>query len=444
MESTSLAGARRIAPRVAALVRSDTGRAAGMAAAVMVANVVSLAFVVVFARLLGAAGYAALAALVSAFLILSVPGQALQATVARDVSHAAAEGDAQPAAAVWRWLRGLALVAVPVTAASVLGRDAIAAVVGVPEHEWAAAAALPAGCAWLMLSVVRGALQGLQRYGTVAASIIGEALARLATGIGLFALGGGVTGAFLGTLAGIVATAAVLMVPLQRAHGAHGGARPGEGLRRLVGAAWIPIAALALVALLQHVDVIVVKHLLADERAGAYAADAVAAKAIIWIAVGIGLYLLPEAARRTRAGLDARPVLVRSLAIVGAVALPMVALYTFAGEPVIRIAFGADLTDAVDALPWLAIAMTLMSGSYLAVQYLLAIAHVRFLVLLVAAAVAEPLVLLAIGANLTQIAIGIAALQAVLAVTLGGLALSTAHHPERVHIRDDEPPPAAL
>jgi O-antigen/teichoic acid export membrane protein len=435
MDSSSPAGEGRVGSRAVALVRSDTGRAAAMAAAVMVANVVSLVFVVVFARLLGASGYAALAALVSAFLILSVPGQALQATVARDVSHAAAEGDERPAAGVWRWLRGLAVVAVPITVASVLGRDLLAATIGVPEHEWAAAATLPAGCAWLMLSVARGALQGLRRYGLVAASVIGEAIARLATGIALFELGGGVTGAFLGTFASVAVTAAVLLVPLERAPGAHGGARPGEGLRRLVGGAWAPIVSLALVALLQHVDVIVVKHLFDDDEAGSYAADAVAAKGIIWIAVGLGLYLLPEAARRTRAGLDARPVLVRTLAIIALAAVPMVLLYTVAGEPVIRIAFGADLTGAVEALPWLGIAMTLMSCTYLAVQYLLAIASARFIVALVAAALAEPLVLMAIGADLTQIAIGLAGIQAALALVVGGLALSTAHHPERVAAR---------
>ena len=43
---------------------------------------------------------------------------------------------------------------------------------------------------------------------------------------------------------------------------------------------------------------IVVKHEVDGDAAGAYAVAAVAAKAIIWVAVGLGMYLLPEAARR--------------------------------------------------------------------------------------------------------------------------------------------------
>ena len=74
---------------------------------------------------------------------------------------------------------------------------------------------------------------------------------------------------------------------------------------------------LFLVAVLQNVDVILVKHTIGGDAAGAYAAAAVAAKAIIWVAIGVGLYLLPEATRAARAGEDPRPVLVRALGVVG-------------------------------------------------------------------------------------------------------------------------------
>src|SRR3954453_22930825 len=78
--------------------RSDTGRAAGLAAAVMAANFIALAYTIVFARVLHSDGYGSLAALVSTFLILSVPGSALQMTVAREVSRAVAAGEDPPAA----------------------------------------------------------------------------------------------------------------------------------------------------------------------------------------------------------------------------------------------------------------------------------------------------------------------------------------------------------
>ena len=47
---------------------------------------------------------------------------------------------------------------------------------------------------------------------------------------------------------------------------------------------------------------ILVKRQIGGDAAGAYAAAAVAAKAVVWVAIGIGLYLLPEATRAARHG----------------------------------------------------------------------------------------------------------------------------------------------
>ena len=45
-------------------------------------------------------------------------------------------------------------------------REPIAHLIGVPEHPWAAAAILPTGVLWMLLSIQRGALQGLHAYQT--------------------------------------------------------------------------------------------------------------------------------------------------------------------------------------------------------------------------------------------------------------------------------------
>jgi glycosyltransferase involved in cell wall biosynthesis/O-antigen/teichoic acid export membrane protein len=410
------------------LARSDTGRAAGLAAAVMAANLIALIFTIVFARVLHSSGYGSLAALVSTFLILSVPGSALQMTVAREVSRGVAEGERHPAAGVWGWLTTLGLVTLGATAVSILARDPIAKAIGVGDLPWAAAAAVPAGCLWLILSVQRGALQGLQRYRLVGASLIVEAAARLLAGLALVGAGMGVTGAFLGTAISVGTVALALSIPLLRAAGPHSQhhERP---LRDLIGRAWAPVAALSLIAVLQNVDVIVVKHVASETAAGAYAAAAVIAKGVIWVAVGLGLYLLPEAARRTRMGVDARPVLVRTLALVGMVAIPAFLLYVVAARPLLVTIFGSSYGRASGALPWLAIAMSLLACAYLSVQYLLALERANFLWALAVAAVAEPLVLQAIGSRITAVAVGLLAVQLVLAAIVLSLGFRSAASP---------------
>ena len=63
-----------------------------MGVAVIAQNVLALVFTIIFARLLGASGYGSLAVLVSAYIILMVPGSALQIAVAREVSGERAAG----------------------------------------------------------------------------------------------------------------------------------------------------------------------------------------------------------------------------------------------------------------------------------------------------------------------------------------------------------------
>ena len=97
-----------------------------------------------FARILGADGYGSLAALVSTFLILAVPGSALQVAVARETALGRLGGGAQLAATLARWRRMLLVACVAVSAVAVLLREQIAALLSVDEV-WAAAATLPTG-----------------------------------------------------------------------------------------------------------------------------------------------------------------------------------------------------------------------------------------------------------------------------------------------------------
>ena len=186
---------------------------------------------------------------------------------------------------------------------------------------------------------------------------------------------------------------------------------------------WAPVAALTLLFALQEVHIIVVKHVASGDDAGSYAVAAVAAKAIIWVAIGLGMYLLPEAARRARLGADARPILLRTLGLIGAAAVPMVLLYATLGRQLLSAIFGKDLTAASDALPWLGLAMTLLACAYLCALYLLALGRAAFIWILAAVALAEVVVLAAMGADLTGVAIALFCLQVVCATSMLTMAL---------------------
>src|SRR3954452_21157668 len=385
-----------------ALRRSESGKAAGLAAATLGNNAIQLLFTVVFPRLLGATGYGTLAALISAFLILLVAGQSVQVAAAREAALDRLGHPETVRATLRAWTHRLLLALVAVIAVSVLLRAQIAAAIGVDESPWGAAAILPTGVLWMLISLQRGALQGLREYAPVGASILLEGAGRLVCALVLFAFGLGVTGAMLGTPLAFALVAIGLEVVLHRRVGPIVDTGPAvRSLRGLIGDGWVPIVGLLLLAALQNMDVIVAKHQRLDEAAGSYAAAAVAAKSVVWVAIGIGLHLLPEATRRSAAGLDPRPVLLRALAILVAIAAPALLIFAAAPKLLLRLAFGPDLTLASGALIFLGAAMTLLAVAYLTVQYMVALGETRFLWVLAVIAVAEPVLLSATNFSVT-------------------------------------------
>jgi O-antigen/teichoic acid export membrane protein len=441
-------GRLTLPPALERLRSSDIAKVAGLAGAMIANNVVALGSTFVFARELD--DYGALGALISYLLILLVVGQALQVATAREgaLGHlGTGEGLLDT---VRSWTRTLVVVTAVLTVVSIVLQHPIAAAVGVKRYPWAAAAGIPAACLWLELSLLRGALQGVGDLKSVGISLVAEQGARLISGAILAAAWLGVTGAYLGSLISYVAISLYCWAALRRAvyapaaaeavseKGAQvppGAATPAAGIGAGAGApqrldlwahikrAWAPIAGLAVIAILQNIDLIAAKHQFVKDTASAYAATAVAAKVLIWVATGAGFYLVPEVSRRRAAGEDTRPVLVRSLAIVAVCAVPV--LLIFAGLPhlLLSLAFGSKRATASGSLLVLGLAFTVLATTYLAIQYLLALRRTWFLVPLAIVAVGEPLVLLQGPKQPSAFAAVVLAVQAVGAVVAFALAL---------------------
>ncbi len=418
----------RFEPHLSRVRGSETAKAAGLAGAMVANNVIALGSVIVFSRLLP--DYGSLAALVSYFLILAVAGYAMQVATAREAVLGHLGVGTGLAATIRTWTKSLLVFTAGMTVISILVRHPIAQAVGV-KQEWAAALGIPAGCLYLLLCIMRGVLQGLGDYRAVGISLVGEQATRLAIGGVLAAVGFGVTGAYIGTPLSFVAMMLYCAVPLRRRLGV---AKPGESaalsLWLHVRRAWVAIAALAVIAVLQNIDIIAAKHRFGTSLASSYSATAVAAKVLIWVAMGAGFYLVPEVARRRASGEDTRPVLARALAIIAVAAIPCLLIFAVASRLLIRLAFGANRLEAVNSLLILGVAFTLLAATYLAVQYLLALKRTWFLLAIGLVAVAEPIFLLQASRKPTGFAVVVLAVQLVGALFAFALAL-----------RPEKPPP---
>ncbi len=409
--------------RAASLRRSDAAPAAGLAAATIAQQGMAVVFTVIFTRILGTDGYGALAALVNFTVIMLVPGAALQVAAARQGTLGRLGAGGELAATLRRWTRHLLLGLFAIAVLSALARVPLAALVNVDEV-WAAAAVPVTAGMWLLVCVQRGLLQAAGAYRPVAASLAFEGAGRIAGSLVLAALALDVTGAYLGLLATYAVMALGLHRDLARRLGPPAMASAPHPLHALARTAAVPTVGLVLVAALQNVDVILARHALDSDTAGVYAATTVAAKFIVFVAIGVGLWVLPEATRRAAAGLDPRQVLWRALALIAALAVPALVAFALFPSTILRLAFGAQYGSGGVALLPLGVAFALLAFAYVAVQFLLGLHRRAFVGLLAAVAIAEPIVL--IGADsLEDFAGRVLLVQAVGAIALLTVAART-------------------
>ena len=390
----------------------------------MAANVLALVTTVALARALGTADYGELARMVSVFTILIVPATALQAAAARDMTLGRLGPASHAIATLQGWIARIMLITLAVLAICILLRYQLADLLQVSQP-WAAAMVIPSGFLWTALALQRGVLLGVGGYRPVAASLVGEQAFRLLFGLAAALLGAQVGLIFFCSVP--LATIPIILITgvlTRRRLGPSDHEPVRVGLRDLASRNPVPVAALTLFAVLQNADVIAVGHFFNTTISGAYAQAAVAAKGVVWIAIGLGLYLLPEAAREAAKGADARHLLTRTTGLLMLVAIPILAIFGFFPEQILTLVFGDQAKLAAPALPWLAGAMTCLSILYLSLQFLLALGRRSFLVVLTFGAVAVPSVVAIRDSSLESVAIGLLILDAVLASIMLAISFS--------------------
>ena len=390
----------------------------------MAANVLALVTTVALARALGTADYGELARMVSVFTILIVPATALQAAAARDMTLGRLGPASHAIATLQGWIARIMLITLAVLAVCILLRYQLADLLQVSQP-WAAAMVIPSGFLWTALALQRGVLLGVGGYRPVAASLVGEQAFRLLFGLAAALLGAEVGLIFFCSVP--LATIPIILITgvlTRRRLGPSDREPVRVGLRDLASRNPVPVAALTLFAVLQNADVIAVGHFFNTTISGAYAQAAVAAKGVVWIAIGLGLYLLPEAAREAAKGADARHLLTRTTGLLMLVAIPILAIFGFFPEQILTLVFGDQAKLAAPALPWLAGAMTCLSILYLSLQFLLALGRRSFLVVLTFGAVAVPSVVAIRDTSLESVAIGLLILDAILASIMLAISFS--------------------
>ncbi len=423
-------------------LRAGLLQAGPLAAAGVLANGASVVLTVALARVLSPHSYGVLNQLTGLYLILSMPGSAVVVAVVRRVTTWHEDGSGL---LVRRWAgrmhrQGSMLVlawAVLVFAS----RHGVAVLLN-QKSGIGIAAILTAAAFFVLLSLDRGLLQAHRSYQPLAVNLLVEMGVRVVAVLVLVLAGFGPSGAAVGVLIGEVVAAAHarwaavrvwsggVVRPLWATAGWVAAIRPdrvlgrgGSERRTVVLDLVVASVSLSMVAVLQNVDVLVVGR---DNptHSGAYAAVSVTSKAIVFGAIVLGGYLLPEAAIRWRQGGHALRQLAVVLLLLGVPSLLLLGLALAAPQQLLEIVFHHAYTSASDALAPLVVAMIMLSVSVVLTMYLLAVGRRWVCGVLVAGAVALTVAVLGVHGSPRATAFVDLGVQAiVLAVIVAGFAL---------------------
>jgi len=375
---------------------SGVFQAGPLAVGGLIANGLNIVATVVVARLLTTSQYGGIAQLLGLFFVLSMPGSALLVGVVRRITAMAAFGQDAEAHAWTTRLYRKAVVGVALwSVVSIAVEGPLSHALRLPDDGAVAFTMIAAGF-WLLLCIDRAILQSHRRYAGLGLSLIIEIGVRTVLVLTFAESGWGIWGYAMGLLIG-EAVAAIQGRVISRHAWAYSASaalpsdrsRHSRALSIDLGAA---LVGFALLGLLQNADIILVGRL-QHAHSGSYAAISVASKALVFGAILLGSYILPEASIRWHRGEHALRQLGVTLVflLIPTVLLLLVALAV--PKQFLDVFFGARLAGGAPAFATLAGGMACLGATVILTNYLLGAAR-RWVVAFLALGVVVLLILI--------------------------------------------------
>jgi O-antigen/teichoic acid export membrane protein len=245
---------------------------------------------------------------------------------------------------------------------------------------------------------LRGCAQGAHRFGSFAASLIGEAVVKLALSVVLVTIGWRVLGALGGFIAGTAFAGAVL-VPLVASRPESSTYDESEHTHlRLGGESVKVLGVTAFTSVLMFVDTLFAKHHLSGVDAGYYGAAGTLARIIPYGVGLISLVLMPKAAASLHASRDSLVRLLR-FAVGAALILTSILVGLFVAAPgfVIAISYGSKFAASGSLLRLYGVDGGILAMLGLGLSYLIAVRDYLITRFLVVAVVLEACLMATIG-----------------------------------------------
>jgi O-antigen/teichoic acid export membrane protein len=247
-------------------------------------------------------------------------------------------------------------------------------------NPWPLWAATPVVVLLFARAITDGALQGMQAFAGFGVVQVSQSLLRLLFAAGLIWLGWQAAGA----IAALPLAMAAVLVLAMRYLGPYFRDKRQVAARPI---SWqyssYTLLGLATFAVMANLDALFVKLFFSPRLAGNYAPVVALAKASLFVALAMGIILLPKAVQSQAAGRDARPILLLALTAALLPGLLLTVLYFLSPGSVVRIIFTNAYSNPGIILGLASLAATLYAGLNIWLNYALSLERPTFIYALV-------------------------------------------------------------
>lgn len=350
----------------------------------MGSNVFNYAFHALASRTLGPSDYGVLVSMLALLSLMAVPSQTIQTVVAKwtAVEELAARYDRIAALAVrvlkrmlllggLCWL-GLAVISPWLAKFFRLSSTGPIIAVGLTT------------VVMLIVPIVRGLLQGLQRFNALGANLLADGIFRFGSGILIFWLGYRVSGSVIASALGGTFAFVLALIALPEVRQAAIQKTEKLELFELKLYSVSVLVNFGAYMVLSTLDVIMVKHYFEPEIAGYYAAASMVGKAFLFLPFAIAHVLFPKVSASQERKESTRALFFKSLALTAGILGGSILLVWFSAPLIITTLFGRQflLPQTLWLVKFFGMAVTPLALVYILLQYNLALHNRRFVILL--------------------------------------------------------------
>lgn len=326
-------------------MRPETRHSIVLVAGTGVTTGLALAYNVYAGRVLGRADYGDFAAVLSVVALCQIALGPINGTIARFAAEYATQGafgkvralcrEVGRRVAWWGLIGGVAATAAAKPISSLLNL----------ASPWSFVAGVAVIYVTLLLAVWRGAIRGLQAFGSFNVNTITEACVRLIFGVMMLAIWCHTVSGLSAYFAALVVTIVVSRVQLGRIWSGHEFERvDGAAIRRFTG----PLLLMAITtAGFQNLDMLLAKHYASNADAGGiYGAAFNLSRAVSALVTPFSTFLLPLVTQLHAEGRRIRGTLLRSCSYFLLLASILVLLFAIWPERIVVLLFGQEFAAA--------------------------------------------------------------------------------------------------